>query len=479
MDINMSKIEFVEGNRNCVYLHYNGHLYTKSNGNYWKCRHKDCERLIKLENNQISNEPTHPSHFEVTLLEIECLKAIKRMKVESASDMNTNIRIIYGRNIKILKDKGYKSVEISEYINEYSKFRGTLNKCRGKVKLLEPQLHDTLNKSRGKNKEKITKTQEKEYFLKAETGKKPREELEESEGLLDNSNKRICIQHSTSSSSKSSQGNKSCFSFSESYKQYSDICAVYTLRTMTGLPMEFLEKSIQFGFVYEIFSITHEKRDIEPARLHFKNQLNNFIINSSKGKSLDDLGFDLINASSKRLLMYQPVFSCGKPDVILVPTVGSATPLEYCCVCFEIKPSNQIKDLNGQSLWQLISASMSSENPVLHITTDLDSTFKAIILTNISEKNSIITWDLTGDETISLIIYWVENMCIKYNKDYDQVKPNKSSVPFLNKVQIAKDHIKKIAMELNGKDKDKWPNNLLKLDPTHHCKDWVNSQNFC
>ena len=57
--------------------------------------------------------------------------------MESASDMNNNIRIIYGRNIKILKDKGYKSVEISEYINEYSKFRGTLNKCRGKVKLLD------------------------------------------------------------------------------------------------------------------------------------------------------------------------------------------------------------------------------------------------------------------------------------------------------------------------------------------------------
>ena len=110
---------------------YNKKLYCKNNGDYWNCRHPDCSRLIKVVNQKVVGiVPQHPMHYEVT--EIYCLKAIKTMKDEAISDTHTDLKVIYDRNIKLLTDKGFKLVDISEFINPYLNIRGNLQKCRQK-----------------------------------------------------------------------------------------------------------------------------------------------------------------------------------------------------------------------------------------------------------------------------------------------------------------------------------------------------------
>ena len=76
-------VEYVDGLRNSVYALFNEQLYVKSNKNYWKCRNKNCNILIKIENEIASNVSQHPMHSEVTKLEIETLKIIKKMKEQA------------------------------------------------------------------------------------------------------------------------------------------------------------------------------------------------------------------------------------------------------------------------------------------------------------------------------------------------------------------------------------------------------------
>ena len=270
--------------------------------------------------------------------------------------------------------------------------------------------------------------------------------------------------------------------------------------------MEFLEKTIPIGLNFESFSwpksnnfgSTNEKRDTEGARYHFVAQLDNFIVKSSIGESLKDLGFSLINVDLNEFKANLPGFGDGKPDLILLPYIFQLSPFDYCCVCIELKPvikqqanninstkssimpvykTNKIKNFRGQSLLELLGASLASENPVLHITTDLDSTFKAMVLTNTFEKNSIVEWDLTGEETISLVVYWIQNMCIKYTNE--RVMPNKSSISYFSKIKIAKDHLKEKANRIKQlEDNDNWLESLPETETHLNCKQWVNSQNF-
>ena len=53
-------VEYVDGLRNSVYALFNEQLYVKSNKNYWKCRNKNCNILIKIENDLASNVSQHP-----------------------------------------------------------------------------------------------------------------------------------------------------------------------------------------------------------------------------------------------------------------------------------------------------------------------------------------------------------------------------------------------------------------------------------
>ena len=90
MNIN---VEYVDGLRNSVYALINEQLYTKSNKNYWKCRHPDCSSLVKIVDGVASQLPKHPMHSEVTALEIQVLKVIKAMKVEAAKDEHTDLKV--------------------------------------------------------------------------------------------------------------------------------------------------------------------------------------------------------------------------------------------------------------------------------------------------------------------------------------------------------------------------------------------------
>ena len=63
-------IQYFDGNRNATYLLHQNYLYTKSNGDYWKCRHRDCDRILKLVDGQavlpFGMDPIHPMHFKVS-----------------------------------------------------------------------------------------------------------------------------------------------------------------------------------------------------------------------------------------------------------------------------------------------------------------------------------------------------------------------------------------------------------------------------
>ena len=54
-------IEYVEGPRDCVYLLYKNQLYTKcTNKEFWKCRNKDCNLIIRMVNDETTKETNHP-----------------------------------------------------------------------------------------------------------------------------------------------------------------------------------------------------------------------------------------------------------------------------------------------------------------------------------------------------------------------------------------------------------------------------------
>ena len=54
-----------------MYALFNEQLYVTSNKNYWICRHKNWNVLIKIENDIASSVSQHPMHSEVTKLEKE------------------------------------------------------------------------------------------------------------------------------------------------------------------------------------------------------------------------------------------------------------------------------------------------------------------------------------------------------------------------------------------------------------------------
>ncbi len=70
-EVNNSIVEYVDSLSNSMHALFNEQLYVKSNRNYWKCRHKNCNVLIKIENDIASSVSQHPMHSEVTKLEKE------------------------------------------------------------------------------------------------------------------------------------------------------------------------------------------------------------------------------------------------------------------------------------------------------------------------------------------------------------------------------------------------------------------------
>jgi len=137
--MNNYEIDYVDASRDSQLLLYQNYFYTK-HGKYYMCRNKDCKLLVKLtvSEGEVLVEPRDPKHghFQVTDCEIACLKSIKKMK----KDVNTNrvkddVSVIYNDAIthltKILR---FNFIDINEYIKPYQNFRGTLNKCRAKVK---------------------------------------------------------------------------------------------------------------------------------------------------------------------------------------------------------------------------------------------------------------------------------------------------------------------------------------------------------
>ena len=104
---NKQNVEYVDGPRNSTLLFYNNQLYSK-HSDYWKCR--QCSKLLKLNNKEeVTIEPKH-EHLEVSKIEVECLKAIKRMKLEAENDTASYPTVIYDRNIKVLTDKNIQLI---------------------------------------------------------------------------------------------------------------------------------------------------------------------------------------------------------------------------------------------------------------------------------------------------------------------------------------------------------------------------------
>ena len=64
-----------------------------------------------MVDDQIVKEAKHPMHGEVSTVEIECLKIIKKMKVDAATDLNVDLKVIYDRSIKLLTEKNILALE--------------------------------------------------------------------------------------------------------------------------------------------------------------------------------------------------------------------------------------------------------------------------------------------------------------------------------------------------------------------------------
>ena len=96
----------------------NEQIYVKSNKDYWKCRHPDCNVLIKVVNDMASEEPKHPMH--TTLSDLEVATLIKLMKMQALSDPHTDLKVIYDRNDKVLTDQNFKLADIDVYLKPYT-----------------------------------------------------------------------------------------------------------------------------------------------------------------------------------------------------------------------------------------------------------------------------------------------------------------------------------------------------------------------
>jgi len=151
-NMNDYEIDYVDGSRDSQLLLYQSYLYNK-HGKYYMCRNKDCKLLVKLtvRDDEVLVEPRHPKHghFQVTDCEIACLKAIKKMKNDvSTNRANDDVSVIYNDAITHLtKILHFNLIDINEYIKPYQQFRGTLNKCRDKVKPTNPKTQAELSLS--------------------------------------------------------------------------------------------------------------------------------------------------------------------------------------------------------------------------------------------------------------------------------------------------------------------------------------------
>ena len=137
-NINLKKIEMIEGLRNSQQIFYQRNLFNKHSGIIWRCISCGSKLSINEDTMTVVKEPnSHTGHADVLPIRIDTLRVIKQMKTAVFDEPNIDIKDIYVRYFKVLTDKDYLISDInSEHggnLAVFSKMRNTLAAIRKTV----------------------------------------------------------------------------------------------------------------------------------------------------------------------------------------------------------------------------------------------------------------------------------------------------------------------------------------------------------
>ena len=122
-------------NTNC--LLYRNFLYYRTDTNYWKCT--QCKSTVSTTGETEADEVKRTTkawhdHFEMSKPEIECKKAITRIKQRVTDVTSERFSVSYANEEKkLVAELGLTAQEIAKFFPSLQSLRGTLDKRRAKV----------------------------------------------------------------------------------------------------------------------------------------------------------------------------------------------------------------------------------------------------------------------------------------------------------------------------------------------------------
>ncbi len=147
----------------------------------------------------------------------------------------------------------------------------------------------------------------------------------------------------------------------------------------------------------------------DSAIIHFKKQIEKFT-KSKYNKSLDDYDVDICNTLSESLSL--PGFlGKGQVDAMIVPKWYKSY-LKNCFVSIKfVKEYNNESNVKGQALAQLLSVSIKSKYPILHVITDFKKFQLSYIYYCDIDKTYYLCESIADTEkALSIIIFWLDEI---------------------------------------------------------------------
>ncbi len=198
-------------------------------------------------------------------------------------------------------------------------------------------------------------------------------------------------------------------------ENYNEILEFYNLEKINGnryFSSEEKEQSSSkfFAWIKEIrigvgINVAINKKEKET--FYFKEEIENFM-KSKYQKSLDDYGVDISNALSDSLNL--PGF-VGKDQVdATITPKWLESYSKNCIISIKFTKLNNESNVKGQALAHLLSLSILSKYPVLHVTTDLKKyQLSFIYYCDIDKAYYFCEKSMNRDQAIPKIVYWLMN----------------------------------------------------------------------
>jgi hypothetical protein len=260
-------------------------------------------------------------------------------------------------------------------------------------------------------------------------------------------------------------------------------------------------KSSKYGIIKNCNTIKkkheiNECQDTKDAMSHLFKEINLFL------KINYDLTFDsqfkIIDASSSSNynleLNINNFKSKGRTDLIISSIyVEDALQFNYCNIQLKavtkyknndcetaISFSSKADNSTAQSIAELLGSIQKSNYPLIQFTTDLDTSFHVMFLTE--KKNQLILnkYDLSGTKAIATIALWLYYFCPHFSiKNREFLKPKTNDLILLGETKSAHERIKeKIIANNLINDEIQLETEEIYLeteDSTEKCQKWVNS----